>query len=159
MASGSALRGRPGDSWGPGVRCGNNWGTTVDRPVCTSTRKDGQACRAPALPRREACWAHDPAQAEAAREARAWGARKGNRTRALRAGLPRFDNPRGLVKFTGLVLAGVLAGRIAPDVGRTIFYGVNTQRSLLEASDLEKRLEALEAAAQLDAAGRSTRWA
>ena len=114
------------------------------RPVCQARRNDGQPCRAPALPARPACWAHDPAQAEAARGARARGAAKGNRTRALRAGQPRFDSPRELVKFTGLVLGGVLSGKIAPDVGRVVLYGVSIQRQLLESSDLEQRIAALE---------------
>ena len=116
----------------------------MGRPACRAPRNDGQPCRAPALPSRPACWAHDPDQAAAAREARARGAAKGNRTRALRAGQPRFDNPRALVMFTATVLDGVLSGKIPPDVGRVVLYGVSIQRQLLESGDLERRVVELE---------------
>jgi hypothetical protein len=116
----------------------------MDRPVCEATRNDGLPCRAPALPGRPACWAHDPAQAEAAREARARGAAKSNVTRALRAKQPRYDSPRELVKFVGLILSGTLVGKIAPDVARVVLYGVSIQRQLLESSSLESRLVELE---------------
>lgn len=112
----------------------------MDRPTCELVRNDGEQCRAPALPGRPACWAHDPEQAEAAREARARGAAKGNATRALRARQPRYDSPRELVKFVGLILSGTLGGKIAPDVARVVLYGVSIQRQLLESSDVEKRL-------------------
>lgn len=112
--------------------------------MCEATRNDGEPCRAPALPRSSQCWAHDPAHAEAAREARARGAAKGNRARALRAGQPRMDDVQGLVKFTALVVTGVLSQRIPVDVGRCVLYGVGIQKSLIEVSDLERRLSVLE---------------
>jgi hypothetical protein len=131
---------------GLGGCCGRNWTATVNRPVCQSRRNDGQPCRAPALPESERCWAHDPDQAEVARAARAKGAAKGNRTRALRAGQPRMDDVHGLVKFTGLVITGVLSQKIPVDVGRCVLYGIGIQKSLIEVGDLETRLAALEAA-------------
>jgi hypothetical protein len=119
----------------------------VNRPLCQATRNDGQPCGAPALGESTWCWAHDPAQAEAAKAARARGAAKGNRTRALRGGQPRMDDVQGLVKFTGLVITGVLSQKIPVDVGRCVLYGVGIQKSLIEVADLEARLSALEAAA------------
>jgi hypothetical protein len=127
------------------VHSGYNRAATVSRPRCQGARNDGQPCQAPALPQSSQCWAHDPAQAEAAREARARGAAKGNRTRALRAGQPRMDNVQGLVKFTGLVITGVLSQKIPVDVGRCVLYGVGIQKSLIEVGGLQERLEALEA--------------
>jgi len=79
------------------------------------------------------------------RQARAAGASKGGTVRALKSRQPRFDSPRALIGFVGLILGGVLSGRIAPDVARAVLYGVSIQRQLIEASDLERRLAALEA--------------
>jgi len=89
--------------------------------------------------------------------ARAAGASKGGKVRALKSHQPRFDTPKALVKFTGLILGGVLSGRIAPDVGRCVLYGINTQRQLIESADVERRLAALEA--QLQQQGGTKRWA
>jgi len=77
--------------------------------------------------------------------ARAVGASKGGKVKALKSHQPRFDTPKALIRFVGLILGGVLSGRIAPDVARCIFYGISIQRQLIEASDIERRLEALEA--------------
>jgi hypothetical protein len=114
----------------------------VSRATCGAELERGGRCRAFALPSGR-CWNHDPARADERHQARA----KGGKVRALQAKRPRFDSPKALVEFTGLVLGGVLAGRIAPDIGRVVLYGVNTQRALLETTDLVRRLEALEAAA------------
>jgi hypothetical protein len=58
-----------------------------------------------------------------------------------------MDDVRGLVKFTGLVITGVLSQKIPVDVGRCVLYGVGIQKSLIEVGELEARLAALEAAA------------
>src|SRR5215213_213341 len=116
-------------------------GETMTRPPCGAATKRGP-CGAFALPSGR-CWSHAPERADERHQARV----RGGKVRALQSKQPRFDTPKALVQFTGLVLSGVLSGRIAPDVGRVVLYGVNTQRALLETSDLVARLEALEAAA------------
>jgi len=112
----------------------------TEKPACGFTKASGGECRAFALPS-GLCWNHDPSRAEERHRARA----KGGKVRALKSHTPRFDTPKALIGFTGLILGGVLAGRIAPDVGRAVLYGVSIQRQLIEASDLERRLAALEA--------------
>jgi hypothetical protein len=62
-----------------------------------------------------------------------------------------------LVRFAAPILGGTLSGRIAPDVARTLFYGINTQRAFLETTDLGQRLSALEAASEQPRRGRGYR--
>jgi len=111
-----------------------------EMPACGFEKASGGECMAFALPSGR-CWNHDPARADERHRARA----KGGTIKALKNRQPKFDTPKALVSFTGLILGGVLSGRIAPDVGRCVLYGINIQKSLIEASDLEQRLEALEA--------------
>jgi hypothetical protein len=114
-----------------------------EKTPCGFKKASGGECKAFALPSGR-CWIHDPDRADQRHQARS----KGAKVRALQSKQPRFDSPKALIQFTGLILSGVLSGRIAPDVGRVVLYGVNTQRALLETSDLVARLEALEAAAE-----------
>jgi len=112
----------------------------TDKTPCGFEKASGGECMAFALPSGR-CWNHDPARAEERHRARA----SGGQIKALKNRQPKFDTPKALIGFTGLILGGVLAGRIAPDIGRCVLYGINIQKSLIESSDLEKRLEALEA--------------
>jgi len=117
--------------------------------------KAGSACRSFVAVGDLYCFPHNPSNAERMQQARAAGASKGGKVRALKSHQPRFDTPKALIRFTGLILGGVLSGRIAPDVGRCVLYGINIQKSLIEASNLEQRLEAMEAQlAQQGTAGR-----
>jgi len=126
-----------------------------EMPACGFEKASGGECRAFALPSGR-CWNHDPARAEERHRARA----RGGTIKALKNRQPRFDTPKALIGFTGLILGGVLAGRIPPDVARCIFDGINTQKALLEASDLEQRLAALEAQLPITGAQRrgGGRW-
>ena len=45
----------------------------VTRRLCKATRADGQPCGMPPMVDSDFCWAHDPASAEAAAEARRLG--------------------------------------------------------------------------------------
>jgi len=126
------------------------------RPTCEGVTKAGAACRSFVAPGARWCFPHDPATAERMQRARAVGASKGGKVKALKSHQPRFDTPKALIRFVGLILGGVLSGRIAPDVGRCVLYGVGIQKSLIESSDLEKRLTVLEQ--QLAQQG-TKRWA
>jgi hypothetical protein len=112
--------------------------------TCSALRCDGQPCSAPALPSGPLCFAHEPSMTERRREARSKGAQVSNQKRALEAKQPGTGDLDALANFNGLVLRGVLSGRIRHDVGRSIFLGVSTQMKLLESSDIARRLEALE---------------
>jgi hypothetical protein len=45
----------------------------VTRRLCTAKRSDGQPCGMPPMADSDFCWAHDPANADAAAEARRVG--------------------------------------------------------------------------------------
>ncbi len=126
------------------------------RPTCEGVTKAGAACRSFVAAGDRYCFPHNPSNAERMQQARAAGASKGGTVRALKSHQPRFDTPKALIQFTGLILGGVLSGRIAVDVGRCVLYGVGIQKSLIEASDLEQRLARLEQ--QLAQQG-TKRWA
>jgi len=112
----------------------------TDKTPCGFEKASGGECRAFALPSGR-CWNHDPARADERHRARA----RGGTIKALKNRQPRFDSPKALVQFAGLILGGVLAARIPPDVGRVVLYGISIQRQLIEASDIEQRLAAVEA--------------
>jgi hypothetical protein len=119
-------------------------GTAPEKQPCQATSKSGQACRAFATGG-AFCRVHDPAQAEAMQAARARGGAAASKLRALRARRPRLDQPAGLVRWVAQLLGDVAEGRLPPETGRVLFYGVGQQRQLLETSDLERRLSELEA--------------
>ena len=119
----------------------------MNRPVCTGTRKDGQPCRAPALPDSMLCWSHDPRQAEVAAQARAAGASKGGKLRSLHGHRSRLSTVPELVRFVATLVHRTIEGELDVNVARCVFYGLSLQKNLVELSDLERRLGALEAAA------------
>jgi len=115
----------------------------MSKPMCTATRRDGSACRAPALPGGELCWSHDPRQAEAASAARVHGARKANTVRSLKAKRRRLDTHRGLAIFLNDVIHDVLEQKLDSDTARTVIYGCGLMQRLNE-HGIEKRLAEVE---------------
>lgn len=113
--------------------------SAAQRP-CTATTQRGDECRAFALPDRDTCAVHDPERAAAVQAARA----KGGRVTSLLKRRRRLDSPTALARFNGNLVHQVLEGELAADVARCLFMGLNLQRILLEASDLESRLAAVE---------------
>ena len=115
----------------------------MTRPTCEAIRKDGEPCRAPALPDSGMCWSHDPRQAETAARARAEGAAKGGKIKALHGRRRRLDTHTGLVIFLTNVVHDVLEGKLDSDTARTVIYGCGLLRQLAEHS-LERRLAEVE---------------
>lgn len=115
----------------------------MSRPVCTASRKDTTPCRAPALPDSTLCWSHDPRQAEVAKQARAAGASKGAKVKALNGRRRRLDTQSGLSIFLSGVIHDVLEGKIDTDTARTVIYGCAVMRQINERS-VEQRLAAVE---------------
>jgi hypothetical protein len=58
----------------------------------------------------------------------------------------RLDSPTALARFNANVVHQVIEGELAVDVARTVVSALSLQRALLEASDLEIRLAAVEEA-------------
>ena len=125
---------------------------STPRHACQATTKSGAACRAFALPGRPFCLTHDPECREDATAARVKGAGVSNRLRSIEGRRRKLDSAPELVMFTSTVIQDLLSGSVTVDVGRAVLYGVSIQRSLLEASDLDTRLRALEAAQPPNAA-------
>ncbi len=117
----------------------------MSRPTCRAQRNDGEPCRGPSLPDSAFCWSHDESRAEEMAAARSRGATKANKLRALAGRRPTLTNGRALTRFASDVVQDVLSGSVAPDIGRVVLYGCATLRQLVETSELERRLEALEA--------------
>lgn len=115
----------------------------MKRPVCQGERKDGTPCRAPSLPDSSLCWVHDPRQAEAGRQARAAGASKGAKVKALNSRRRRIDTHAGLAAFLSDVIHNTAEGKLDVDTARTVIYGCSVMRHLAD-HELVKRLEAVE---------------
>ena len=116
-----------------------------ERAVCAALGKAG-ACRAFALPESAYCISHEPTRQESLRVSRAKGATTTNKLRSIEGRRRKLTTAPELVAFTSTVVQDVLSGTVPPDVARVVLYGVSIQKSLLETSELEKRLAALEAA-------------
>lgn len=115
----------------------------MKRPVCQDKRKDGAPCRAPALPDSALCWVHDPRQAEAGQQARAAGAAKGGKVRALNGQRRKIDTHAGLAVFLSGVIHDVAEGKMDTDTGRAVMYGCSVMRHLAE-HELERRMADVE---------------
>ncbi len=116
----------------------------MSRPMCQGARKDGQPCRAPALPGSTWCWAHAPERQEIAARARAAGASKGGKVRALQGKRRRLESPVQLARFLSELVQSTLEGQTEPDIARVCFYGASVLRQVTESAELERRLTALE---------------
>lgn len=124
------------------------------RPVCQGKRKDGSPCRAPSLPDSTLCWVHDPRQAEVAAKARAAGASKGAKVKALNSRRRKLDTHAGLAEFLGDIIHKTAEGEIDNETARTVIYGCSVMRHLAD-HQLVKRLEEVEARLGLAGARRA----
>lgn len=121
---------------------------------CLATTKRGDPCRSRPLPGGAYCAFHAPDLAERRAAARSAGAVKSNKLRSIRGQRARLDSPTALARFLGGIIHDVVEGRLDPDVGRVAIYGSAVLRQTLEASEIEKRLAALEAIAPQNGAGK-----
>jgi hypothetical protein len=126
----------------------------TSQPRCTGRTKQDTPCRSFALPKHDTCIMHTPELRGQVEEARRRGGTTWAKIRVLQGKRQKLDTPKALVRFTADVVQDVVAGTIVPDIARAALYGVSIQRQLLETSDLERRLEALEQQAAGDGRGR-----
>jgi hypothetical protein len=120
----------------------------VIRSRCTARRADGQPCRMARLAGSPYCWAHDPANAEAAAEARKMGGLRRRREGTVAGayqfeGLTSGEDIRRLLEVAAVDTLS-LDNSIARS--RTLVAVALAATKLLEVSELEERLEQLEAA-------------
>ena len=121
----------------------------MDRPACGFELERGGRCRGFALPSGR-CWNHAPEREAERRAARA----KGGRVKAIRGRRPRLERSGQLARWLSDLIVDVLEGKTPPDVGRTCMYGASVLRQVIETSELEHRLDDLEARLQAQPATR-----
>ena len=112
---------------------------------CKGARRDGSPCQAPpaALGPAGFCWAHDPAQAESRRAARAKGGQ--NRATAKRVDKLVPATLRPVVGMLLAVLDEVHDGRLTPAQASAMAAVAGAVVKVYQVAELEQRVEALEA--------------
>ena len=113
---------------------------------CRGTRRDGTPCQAPAhtVNGDGWCWAHDPARAEARREARAAGGRATRRAHRLDRLVPAGLKPALALVLTALEEA--YTGDLPPARANAVATLAGAAVRLYQVAELVERVEALEAA-------------
>ena len=115
---------------------------------CQATAVDGRSCRATPLHDEPSCFWHSPSHAEEATEARRLGGTRRRRDKTLVGvfDLSSLDTVQGIRRFLEIAMFDTLALEGSIGRSRTLIQGVQAASRLLEASDLEARIAALEAA-------------
>ena len=127
-----------------GAVAGRSGSVAGERPTCSGVTTAGVACRFKVLAGGAFCVAHDPAKRGLMQEARRKGAVTSNKLRVIEGKRRKLGSAADLIGFTSDVVQDVIAGTVLPDVARAALYGISIQRQLIEASDIEQRLAALE---------------
>ncbi len=116
---------------------------------CMGTNRDGTSCSGQARPGRSMCAWHDP---QLATERAAWrqkgGKSRSNQARARKQLPTNTMTMQEIQGLLGVAFKGVLAGKLAPNVGNATANIARALVSVREASEFEARLTALEAAAE-----------
>lgn len=114
---------------------------------CVQIKKAGSRCNARRMENSEFCFFHDPARAkERTLAQRAGGSR--NRAVALPSNIPDapLADTRDVARLVADTINQVRRGEIDPKVANAVGYLAGILVKTLECSDLEARLEVLEAA-------------
>lgn len=114
---------------------------------CKATAKGGGPCSARPVRPSGWCFWHDPElETERAERRRRGGQQRSNKARARRALPGEALTPAELQGFIGIALDGVLAGRLEPGVANAVANLSRAAIAVREATEVEGRLAALEAA-------------
>ncbi len=110
---------------------------------CTATRRNGEPCRAQALPERRLCWAHDPQMREKADEAR----RKGglHKSSTVRAAKHVPPDMKALARRLMESIDEVHRGELMPDAARAMASLAGAVVRVYEVGEVGQRIEELEA--------------
>ena len=120
------------------------------RGRCRGTKKDGERCNSWALSGSEYCWFHDPELAEERKAARRrGGANSRIYNRQLRSGDIadvefKLRDLRDLSGFLEFLINQAFQRRIDTKLANTLGYLITVQKSCIESSEIERRLEKLE---------------
>ncbi len=114
----------------------------TDRKRCDALRKDGSACKAPALPDDTKCWAHSSSTEERRDAARKSGGANSAKTVRLRGMLP----PRLVPVFDALeaALTEVHDGLLDPKQAMAMAAIARAMVSVLTAGEIEQRVRDIE---------------
>jgi hypothetical protein len=109
---------------------------------------DGHGCRAGPQLERSWCFAHDPARAEDAAEARRLGGQRRRRegTMAVAYDLPGLDTVEGIRRVLDIVVADALGLDNGIARLRVLIAVATASTRLLETGELEARIATLESA-------------
>jgi hypothetical protein len=119
----------------------------VMKQPCTATAQHGGLCRAFAPAGRRSCRVHDPERRDEVQAARSKGATNAGKARTMQGRRRRLTTPAALLSFLDTLIWDAIEGKYDPKLVNAITAAVNVQRALIESSELEQRLAALEAAA------------
>jgi hypothetical protein len=113
---------------------------------CEASTRHGMVCQAAAVFGSSFCYFHDPARANERKEAQASGGRR-HQLATLTAASPdvRIEDSGDVVALISVTINQVRKGSIDPRVANAVGYLANLLLKALENSDLEKRIESLEA--------------
>lgn len=122
---------------------------------CGAIKRDGERCKADAMPGAEWCYSHHPGHAEERRRRARKGGKSGGRGRSN----GELREIKALCEdLTGRVLSGELApglAAVANQLINTRLRAVEQERKVKETEELEERIEALERATDN---GGSRKW-
>lgn len=113
---------------------------------CRVLKLDGSLCQAAALSGKDFCFFHDPAKAEARRDAQSLGGRQ-NRMKTLDATTPdvKVEDSQDVVRLISETINQVRKGQIDPRVANAVGYLANVLIRAVDQGEMEKRLDELEA--------------
>lgn len=121
---------------------------------CTGRNQAGAPCGAQVW-RDDLCrWHHPGLEVERGEWRRRGGAERSNKARARKQLPDAVLTPAELQGSVGLALRGVLAGRFEPGIGNAVANLARAAVAVREATELEHRLQALEARAAVSTKGR-----
>jgi hypothetical protein len=117
---------------------------------CKATTTSGRECGSPALLEQDTCYFHSSAM-EAERLAAASRGGSAPRRPALDMGkaLSRpeiLDDPMRVAALLESLVGGTVGGKVSPGTLRSVTYALRTVLTAIEAGDVRRRLEELEAA-------------
>jgi predicted RNA-binding Zn ribbon-like protein len=121
---------------------------------CLGTKRDNSPCTVSVEPPQTYCWWHDPANADARKQAAARGGKRAGRGRPQ---AELSDIKRRLSDLADDVLAGEVdkgVAAVASQILNVYLRAVSVELSVREQLELVERLEALEEATEQEKGGR-----
>lgn len=124
--------------------------------ICKHISADGKQCGGFAMNGSDFCFFHDPATADARREA---GRKGGSRSKIASTKVLPEDTPdikiesiKDIETLIAATISQVRRGDLAPSVSNAVCQLINAWTKILEIGELEERMRRLEAAVETDSA-------